>query len=96
MAIVKPFRGLRPPKNLVERVEARPYDVLDSEEARREAFGNEMSLYHITRPEINFLPERRSMILAFMRVQLSSFKNFKKKGGWCRMRKPTIIFMHRL
>ena len=54
MATIKPFRGLRPPKNLVEQVESRPYDVLDSEEARAEAGDNEKSLYHIIKPEINF------------------------------------------
>ena len=54
MATVKPFRGIRPPEHLVERIESRPYDVLDSEEARQEAADNEMSLYHITKPEINF------------------------------------------
>ena len=54
MAIVKPFRGIRPPKELVEKVESRPYDVLDSEEARAEAGDNEMSLYHIIKPEIDF------------------------------------------
>ncbi|MDE5550288.1 MAG: DUF1015 domain-containing protein [Bacteroidaceae bacterium] len=54
MAIVKPFKGVRPPKDLVEQVESRPYDVLDSEEARMEAGDNEMSLYHIIKPEINF------------------------------------------
>ena len=55
MAVVKPFRGVRPPKHLVEKVESRPYDVLDSDEARAEAGDNEMSLYHIIKPEINFL-----------------------------------------
>ncbi|MBE6256217.1 MAG: DUF1015 domain-containing protein [Prevotella sp.] len=54
MATIKPFRGLRPPKNLVEQVESRPYDVLDSDEARAEAGDNEKSLYHIIKPEINF------------------------------------------
>lgn len=54
MAIVKPFRGLRPPKALVEQVQSRPYDVLDSEEARAEAGDNEKSLYHIIKPEIDF------------------------------------------
>ena len=49
MAIVKPFKGIRPPKELVEKVQSRPYDVLNSEEARTEAAGNEMSLYHISR-----------------------------------------------
>ena len=54
MATIKPFRGIRPPKEFVERVESRPYDVLDSEEARAEAGNNEKSLYHIIKPEIDF------------------------------------------
>lgn len=54
MAKVKPFRGIRPPKELIEKVASRPYDVLNSEEARKEAEGNEMSLYHIIKPEIDF------------------------------------------
>ncbi len=54
MAIIKPFKGIRPPKDLVEQVESRPYDVLDSEEARAEAGDNEKSLYHIIKPEIDF------------------------------------------
>lgn len=54
MATIKPFRGIRPPKALVEKVESRPYDVLNSEEARQEAEGNPMSLYHIIKPEIDF------------------------------------------
>ncbi len=54
MAKIKPFRGLRPPRELVEQVESRPYDVLDSEEARTEAGDNEKSLYHIIKPEIDF------------------------------------------
>lgn len=56
MALVKPFRGIRPPQDLVEKVASRPYDVLSSEEARKEAGDNEMSLYHIIKPEINFEP----------------------------------------
>lgn len=54
MAIIKPFKGIRPPKELVEQVASRPYDVLNSEEAREEAKGNEKSLYHIIKPEIDF------------------------------------------
>ena len=54
MAIVKPFKGIRPPKVLVEQVASRPYDVLNSAEARAEAAGNEKSLYHIIKPEIDF------------------------------------------
>ena len=54
MTIVKPFKGIRPPKDLVEQVTSRPYDVLNSDEARAEAAGNEKSLYHIIKPEIDF------------------------------------------
>ena len=54
MAIIKPFKGIRPPQALVEEVASRPYDVLNSAEARAEAGDNEKSLYHIIKPEINF------------------------------------------
>ena len=54
MAVIKPFKGVRPPREFVEQVQSRPYDVLNSEEARAEAEGNEKSLYHIIRPEIDF------------------------------------------
>ena len=54
MAIIKPFKGIRPPKAMVEQVASRPYDVLNSAEARAEAGDNEKSLYHIIKPEINF------------------------------------------
>lgn len=57
MAKVKPFRGVRPPRELVTEVVSRPYDVLNSEEARAEAEGNPRSLYHIIKPEIDFAPE---------------------------------------
>ena len=51
MAKIKPFKGIRPPKDFVEQVASRPYDVLNSEEARQEADGNEKSLYRFL---INF------------------------------------------
>ncbi len=51
---VKPFYGIRPPRQYVELVESRPYDVLSSDEARQEVGTNPMSLYHIIKPEVNF------------------------------------------
>lgn len=51
---IKPFKGIRPPKEYAEQVQSRPYDVLNSAEARAEAEGNEKSLYHIIKPEIDF------------------------------------------
>lgn len=56
MAKVKPFKGVRPPREMVTEVASRPYDVLNSEEARKEAEGNPKSLYHIIKPEIDFAP----------------------------------------
>lgn len=81
MAIVKPFRGVRPPRELVEKVESRPYDVLNSEEAREEAGDNEMSLYHIIKPEIDF-PVGTSEYDP--RVYEKAVENFKKfqANGW--------------
>ncbi len=54
MAMIKPFKGVRPPKSVVKEVVSRPYDVLSSLEARLEAEGNEKSLYRIIKPEIDF------------------------------------------
>lgn len=54
MAIIKPFKGIRPPRNLVHQIVSRPYDVLSSKEAYEEAKGNEKSLYRIIKPEIDF------------------------------------------
>ena len=81
MARVKPFKGLRPPRELVEQVECRPYDVLDSDEARAEAGNNEKSLYHIIKPEIDF-PVGTSEYDA--RVYERAAENFAKfqREGW--------------
>ena len=81
MPRVKPFRGVRPPQALVEEVESRPYDVLDSDEARVEAGNNEKTLYHIIKPEINF-PEGTSEYDP--RVYESGADQFKKfqQEGW--------------
>ena len=78
--IVKPFKGVRPPKQFVEEVESRPYDVLDSDEARAEAGDNEKSLYHIIKPEINF-PEGTSEYDPRVYEEAArQFKKFQDKG----------------
>lgn len=80
MATIKPFKGIRPPKNLVEKVESRPYDVLDSEEARAEAAGNEMSLYHIIKPEIDFEEGTSEYDPRVYDKAAENFKMFQEKG----------------
>ncbi len=80
MARIKPFRGIRPPKNLVEQVESRPYDVLDSEEARAEAGDNPMSLYHIIKPEINFEPGTSEYDPKVYQEAARQFQLFQENG----------------
>lgn len=80
MAIIKPFKGIRPPKDLVERIESRPYDVLDSKEAREEAGDNEMSLYHIIKPEIDFGEDVSEYDPRVYQKAADNFKKFMDKG----------------
>lgn len=80
MAKIKPFKGIRPPKQYVEEVESRPYDVLDSEEARKEAGNNEKSLYHIIKPEIDFEPGTSEYDPRVYEKAAENFKKFQEKG----------------
>lgn len=80
MAKVKPFKGVRPPRNLVEQVASRPYDVLNSEEARKEAEGNEKSLYHIIKPEIDFAPGFDEHDPAVYDKAVENFRKFQEMG----------------
>ena len=80
MATIKPFKGLRPPKELVEKVASRPYDVLNSEEARAEAEGNEMSLYHIIKPEIDFPVGTDEHDPRVYQKAAENFQKFQDKG----------------
>lgn len=93
MAIIKPFRGLRPPKDLIEQVESRPYDVLESEEARVEAGDNEKSLYHIIKPEIDF-PVGTSEYDP--RVYEQATKNFQKfqDMGWLKQDDQEMYYIY--
>ena len=80
MAKIKPFRGIRPPRQYVEEVESRPYDVLDSEEARVEAGGNEKSLYHIIKPEIDFPPGTSEYDPRVYEKAAENFRKFQDRG----------------
>ena len=80
MAKVKPFRGVRPPKEYVEKVASKPYDVLSSEEARAEAGDNEMCLYHIIKPEIDFEPGTVEHEPKVYDKAVENFKKFQDKG----------------
>ena len=80
MAKVKPFKGVRPPRELVENVASRPYDVLNSDEARAEAEGNPKSLYHIIKPEIDFEPGTDEHDPRVYDRAVENFNAFQKNG----------------
>ena len=80
MAIIKPFKGVRPPKQFVKEVASRPYDVLNSDEARKEAEGNEKSLYHIIKPEIDFPVEKDEHDEDVYVKAAENFRLFQNKG----------------
>lgn len=77
---VKPFKGVRPPKEWVKEVASRPYDVLNSEEARSEAEGNEKSLYHIIKPEIDFPVGKDEHDADVYEKAAENFRLFRQKG----------------
>ncbi len=56
MALIKAFKALRPEKSIVDKVAELPYDVVNSEEARSIAAGNDKSFFHVTKPEIDMKP----------------------------------------
>lgn len=88
MAKVRPFRGVRPPRELVTEVASRPYDVLNSEEARAEAEGNEKSLYHIIKPEIDFEPGTDEHDPKVYDKAVDNFNAFQQKGWLVQDEKP--------
>ncbi len=80
MSKVKPFRGIRPPRDMVTEVASRPYDVLNSEEARAEAEGNPRSLYHIIKPEIDFEPGTDEHDPKVYDKAVENFAAFRRNG----------------
>ena len=88
MAVIRPFRGIRPPKNLVEKVVSRPYDVLSSAEARADAEGNEMSLNHTIRPEIDIPEGTDEHLPKVYEKAAENFRLFQEKGWLVQDDKP--------
>jgi len=93
MATVKPFRGIRPPRKFVVEVASRPYDVLNSEEARKEAEGNEKSLYHIIKPEIDFPVGTDEHALEVYEKAAENFRKFREKG-WLAQDKEEYYYVY--
>jgi uncharacterized protein (DUF1015 family) len=80
MAILKAFKGLRPPADIAKELASRPYDVLNSEEAREEAAGNPYSLLHIIKPEIDMPPEVDVHDESVYQKAVENFTQFRERG----------------
>jgi len=93
MAKIKPFRGWRPPVDLVEQVVSRPYDVLNSEEARQEAGDNEKSLYHIIKPEIDFPQGTDEHDPKVYDKAVENFRKFREKG-WLKQDDKELYYIY--
>jgi uncharacterized protein (DUF1015 family) len=93
MAVVKPFRGLRPPRAIVKDLACLPYDVMNTDEARKMAEGKQSSLLHITRSEIDLPPETDTHSDV---VYSKSADNFKKwqKNGWLVQDKTSHFYIY--
>ncbi len=93
MAVLKPFKGIRPPVDLAPKVASRPYDVLNSEEARREAAGNPYSLLHIIKPEIDLEPGIDVHSEAVYEKARENYRKFLEKG-WLRQDDRDYLYIY--
>ena len=93
MAVLKAFRGLRPPKELAREIASRPYDVLSSEEAREEAQGNPYSLLHIIKPEIDLPPETDVHSEPVYRKAVENFGLFVR-NGWLKQDEKECLYIY--
>lgn len=90
MAVVKPFRGLRPPGSIVADLASLPYDVMNTEEAREMSEGKECSLLHITRSEIDLPSGTDIHSEEVYRKSVENFRKWRKNGWLVRDKKPSF------
>ena len=93
MAVIKAFKGLRPPDHLVKDLASRPYDVLNSEEAREEAKDNPYSLLHIIKPEIDLPSEIDVHAEEVYEKARENFANFRKKN-WLKQDENDSLYIY--
>lgn len=88
MASISPFKALRPRPDLAKQVGSRPYDVMNSEEARAEANGNAWSFLHITKSEIDLPPSVDTHSQQVYETAKENLENFRQQGILFREEKP--------
>ena len=94
MAVVRPFKALRPRKDLVERVASLPYDVMDRSEAKEMARGNPYNFLHIIRSEIDFPSSTDPYDKKVYKKAQPNLKNFEDDGILVQDTKP-MIYIYR-
>jgi len=95
VAIIRPFRALRPPANRVQEVASVPYDVVNTEEARALAAGNPLSFLHVSRAEIDLPEGTDSYSDAVYRRALANFEKLTKDCPLESEKEPSI-YLYRL
>ncbi len=90
MSIIKPFNGWRPNAKLVSKVASRPYDVLNSEEAKIEAEGNEYSFLHVCKPEIDLPADTDHYAAEVYAKAVENWKRFQADGIFTQDKKPSM------
>jgi uncharacterized protein (DUF1015 family) len=93
MATLKPFKGLRPPAELAKELASKPYDVLNSDEAREEAKGNPFSLLHIIKPEIDLPTSTDIHAQPVYDKAKENFELFKNKG-WLKADAQDLLYIY--
>jgi uncharacterized protein (DUF1015 family) len=93
MAIVKAFKGLRPPVGIVKQLASRPYDVLNSVEARIEAKDNPYSLLRVTKAEIDLSPEVDVHGKEVYNKVVENFETFRK-NGWLKQDTEEKLYIY--
>lgn len=93
MAILKPFKGLRPPVQIAKDLASRPYDVLNSDEAREEAGNNKFSLLHIIKPEIDCPPGTGEYDNIVYETAKNNFEKFRA-NGWLVQEEEECLYIY--
>ena len=97
MSDVRPFRALRPRPELAARVAAPPYDVINSEEARAMAKGNEISFLHVNKPEIDLPPEVNLYDDRVYATGVRNLRRFMAEGVLVREGEPSFyVYQQRM
>lgn len=94
MAIVRPFKGLRPPKDVAAKLASFPYDVINSQEAREIAKDNPQSFLHVVKPEIDLDPGINLYDQAVYDKAVANFKMFQEKG-WLKKDEQDSLYIYK-